>query len=201
MSHTRVKLCVGLCITASLTGCFRTSPPDQFFMISAVETAPITSISNKKEPIIGLGPIRVPDYLDRPQIVTALSEQEYKLSEDHRWAERLEVNLARVSLENLSHLIPNSQVVLYPWPKVPTPDIEISGYIHTLHVDATGQVRMHASWNLRYGKQTTVHHRFTCSLPTSHTDYSKIVAVESECIGRWNRDMAEAVRNVTPDTE
>ena len=180
-------------LMVGLTGCFRNTVPDQFYMLRAADFAG-QSVINGERPMVGLGPVRIPAYLDRPQIVTATSGQEYRLSEDHRWTERLDENIARVSAQNLSALIPTDRIVMHPWPRESQPDVQVGISIQEMHVDPRGEVRMSALWSLRQGKSDVTHHRFNCHLPASTTDYAQMVEVESQCLIRLNREMAVAIK-------
>ena len=51
--------------------------------------------------MIGLGPIRLPEYLDRFQMVVAVSENKYKLIDGHRWAEKLDQNISLALFKTL----------------------------------------------------------------------------------------------------
>ena len=181
------------------SGCFRDSKPDQFYMLQAVERAKAPG-AGAQGPLVGLGPIRIPAYLDRPQIVTAASGQEYHLSESHRWAERLDDNIARVSAQNLAELIPSDRIVMHPWPREPKPDAQLAMNIQEMHVDPSGQVRMSALWSLRLAGEQVYNHRFSCQQPASLTDYSRMIEVESECLARLNREMAAAIQSVRLST-
>lgn len=180
-----------------LHGCFRNTEPIHFYMLRPLTLAESPQVAIPRTnpgPTIGLGPIRVSDYLDRPQIVTAVSEQEYRLAEEHRWAERLEQTLARVLAENLSVLVPTGRVVLYPWSGQQHVDAQVSVAIQELHADATGQVRLAANWALRKGEKTLVNRKSSCRLPASDTDYRQIVDAQSQCIGQLSREIANAIR-------
>lgn len=190
---TRSALGLLLATAVSLGGCFRSTVPDQFYMMRAVEGS-AQAPPSADGPLVGLGPIRIPDYLDRPQIVTAASGQEYRLSEDHRWAERLDENIARVSAQNLARYIPSDRIIPHPWPREPKPDIQVAINIQEMHVDAEGQVRMSALWTLRHGPAPAESRRFSCRLPASATDYARMVEVESQCLARLNRDIATAIQ-------
>lgn len=188
---------MGLMFPLLLSGCFRASKSDQFYMLQALDASgPVAPAADG--PLVGLGPIKVPAYLDRPQMVTALSGQEYRLADEQRWAERLDVNIARVSAQNLSSLIPTDRVLLQPWPREPKPDVQVAINIQALHVDPLGQVVMDAGWSLRYGKDfaQSLNRRFACRQPASSSDYALMVAVESQCLSRLNRDIAAAIRDL-----
>jgi uncharacterized lipoprotein YmbA len=185
----------GLWLLGSLAGCFRDTQPDQFYMLKAVEVNPGGG-SAGEGPLIGLGPIRLPAYLDRPQIVTATSGQEYHLSESHRWAERLEDNIARVTAQNLSAFIPTDRIVMHPWPREPKPAVQVAINIQEMHVDPAGEVRMSALWNLKTAKDQVSNFRFSCRLPASTVDYARMVEMEGVCVARLNREIAETIRNL-----
>ena len=53
----------------------------------------------------GIGPIKIPEYLNQPKIVTRKGPNELTLAEFDRWAERLKDNLTRVLAKNLSNLL------------------------------------------------------------------------------------------------
>ncbi len=60
---------------------------------------------------IGVQEITLPDYLDRPQMVTSNhNSMEFKFSEFHRWNDSLDLIFQRVLTEDLSMYFPKSQV-------------------------------------------------------------------------------------------
>jgi uncharacterized lipoprotein YmbA len=181
----------------ALSGCFRNSTPPQFYMLTAVEAGQPRATPIGVQPLIGLGPIRIPAYLDRDPIVTAVSAEEYRLSDNHRWAERLDVTLARVSAENLSRQIPSERIVMHPWPRDTKPDFQVAIDLQDLYVDPTGTARLNALWTLRDKQGVGDSRAFTCRLPASATDYGVMVAAQSRCVSQLNRAMAEAIRAST----
>ena len=64
---------------------------------------------------VGVGPLKFPELLDRPQIVTRTTRNEVKLAEFQRWAEPLDVNFASTLAENLSLLLSSDRVAVFPW--------------------------------------------------------------------------------------
>lgn len=187
-------------LSLSVTGCFRGGVQDQFYMLQPVKETASAGGNGGKGILLGLGPIKVPAYLDRPQIVTATSAQEYRLAESQRWAERLDDNIARVSQENLAVLVPTDRVVMHPWSREARPDIQAAIQIQELHVDPEGNARMVALWSVRPINGESTHRRFSCVIPASPNDYAQIVAAESECLARLNREMAQVIRQVSSRT-
>ena len=97
-------------LTGSLSGC-GSSPPASFYTLSP---SPLTPIGSAVDSGITIGPIDIPDYLNRPQIVTRGEGSELKLAEFDRWAEPLEDSFQRMLTTNISELLDSDQVVEYP---------------------------------------------------------------------------------------
>jgi uncharacterized lipoprotein YmbA len=83
------------------------SAPTQFYMLDAVLPASVnqTRLVEGSVVLVGLAPVEVPEYLNRPQIVTHMDRDEYHLDESHQWLEPLGDNLTRVIAENLSEML------------------------------------------------------------------------------------------------
>jgi uncharacterized protein len=99
-----------------MSGC-TTTPPTRFYVLPALSSADTTSgvSAAKRELTIGVGPVTLPAYLDRPQIVTRVSRARLNLADFDQWAASLQDTLPRVLAENLSLLIPTDRVALFPW--------------------------------------------------------------------------------------
>ena len=82
-------------LLALAAGCART-PPAQYYLLQAPAA---TTVGTASGPRIGLGPVRLPEYLDRPQIVSWASATRLELSNSHRWAEPLQQSVARALLD------------------------------------------------------------------------------------------------------
>jgi len=79
------------CLTFLILGCAKSSKPVEYYMLDAsVGIDNNQTLKGDEGPMIGLGPIRLPEYLDRFQMVVAVSENKYKLIDGHRWAEKLD---------------------------------------------------------------------------------------------------------------
>ena len=75
---------------------------------------------------IGLGPVRIPDYLRRPEMVTRTGASEIEPSNAARWAEPLDQALPRVLAKELARALRTPRVVSYPWYRRTRPDYQVS---------------------------------------------------------------------------
>ena len=65
-------------------------------------------------PVVGIGPVQLPEYINRPQIVTRNSTHKLNVSEFHRWIEPLKDNINRVLVTNLSNHLNSNRVYSIP---------------------------------------------------------------------------------------
>lgn len=100
-----------------LGGCLGRSQATRFYLLHAtpgLETAAMAPASENLR--IGIGPVTLPDYLDRPQIVTRISESGLLIDEFNQWGEHLTSSTSRVLAENLSTLLSTEYIFTFPWP-------------------------------------------------------------------------------------
>src|SRR5262245_20704729 len=84
-----------------LVGC-ATSPPARFYSLSVVGPERTSSPAGVKPPIIAIGPVTIPDVVNRPEIVTANGPNQTTVHDFERWAGSLDGNLSRVLIEDLA---------------------------------------------------------------------------------------------------
>ena len=103
MSATRRRPAVlGACLAlAALAGCGLTQPT-KFYTLSTV-TEPAKAPVPARGLVIGLGPLTVPPYLDRPDIVTRVGANGMRLGDFSQWAEPLEPQLTRIIADTHGH--------------------------------------------------------------------------------------------------
>lgn len=186
-------------LLALLSGCMGGGVKDQFYMLESSGIGSSPSVFGKAGPRIGLGPVKIPAYLDRPQIVTSGAGHEYHLSDTHRWAERLDENIARVLSEDLARLVPTDRVSVYPWPRDARLDAQVSLQIQEFHADISGTARLIALWTVRPSHAESIGKRFECTMPFAGDDYVRIVEAENKCLERLGLELAAVVRSLKFD--
>lgn len=127
MKQLNIKFClvgvrsigsVLICLALSLSGCMSipTSPTPKFYMLSAINKDQVTKILKiSPNVIIGIGPVKIPEYLNRPQIVTINKDKLLQFAQFDRWGESLDLGLARLVREDLVLMLPAAKLTLYPW--------------------------------------------------------------------------------------
>jgi uncharacterized protein len=140
--------------TIALAGCSLLSPvPDKSKYFVVTPTAPGTSASQINQGItrglvLGLGPIKLPDYLNRTEIVTRIEPNQLQLAENDHWAEPLKDNFTRVLSQNLSTLLGTQQIVNFPWYSSTHIDYQIIVTVDRFECDNQGTARLAARWSI-----------------------------------------------------
>lgn len=121
MNQMRIKPCLGfmgICLSLIVSGCVSipTSPTPRFYMLQAVNENQVSKkINLLPDVIIGVDPVKIPEYLDRPQIVTNDKNKMLQFAQFDRWGEPIDLGLARLIREDLTVMVPKSKLTLYPW--------------------------------------------------------------------------------------
>lgn len=168
----------------------------RFYMLEPASdsTPPVQSLSAAT--VVGLGPVHLPEYLNRPQMVIAVGEHQYRFDEQHRWAERLEDNVSRVLAQNVQRLLGVQQLIRYPWSQRQSLDYQITLDVLSFHHSAGQQTELKAQWQVRQADKPMASKLFECRLPASDHPEA-IVATHSQCLQDLAAELAGAVRQLS----
>jgi uncharacterized protein len=181
-------LCVGF---ALLAGCARTPPAQYYLLSSPVKLAAEAPVAARR---VGLGPVRLPEYLDRPQIVSWASPTRLHLSNAHRWAEPLGKSFARTLLANLAQALPDTQLVAWPWRATQQPALQVTVDVQRFERAADGALVLEARWAVQRGAADGAPdlHMTSLSVPVAGAadDYDALVTAASAAVLGLARDIA-----------
>jgi uncharacterized lipoprotein YmbA len=182
----------------ALPGCFGTSPPARFYVLSATPPGPKSVPSPGPEAALGVFPTRVAAYLDRPQMVTFQGENAVALDEYDRWAEPLGSGISRVLAQELATLLPAWRVVPQPWdPTIPL-RARLVVDVTTLGWSQKGEVRLEANWAVleSKGEYPLARGRSVLRREAAGKGTDASVAAASALVGEMAREIAAAVRAI-----
>lgn len=115
-----------VCFCLFLNGCalMHTTPTSRFYVLRADDAVDLGRAEQaggevpnlvNSDVFIGVGPVKIPEYYNRPHMVTHDKEKIIKFAQFDRWGESLDIGMERVIGEGLSDIFPAAQVALYPW--------------------------------------------------------------------------------------
>jgi len=193
------KRLIFLAIALAASGCSILAPrPDftRFYVLAALATPPADLDSDLS---IAIGPLIVPDYLQRYEMVHRKSNTELKYTDNARWAETLPDGLGRTVAENVALLVGTKRVIVYPAPLSGTPDFSVPIEIIRFEPAPDGRVNLVARWvvrnEARSGEARRVEVRLSQILETPRNDSWKARSeAMSQAALRLSEEIAAAIR-------
>jgi uncharacterized lipoprotein YmbA len=194
MMRCVLRSCVVATLGVSLlvvSGCANT-PPTRFYVLPALSSADTTPgvAATQRELAIGVGPVTLPPYLDRPQIVTRSSRAKLDLAEFDQWAAPLQDSFSRVLVENMSVLLPTDRVMLAPWPRTTAIDYQVTVDVTRFDGGVDNEVVLDANWTIADadGKELIVR-KSRFQSPAGAQNYEATVTAMSRTLDALSREI------------
>lgn len=183
----------------SVSGC-ATTQPTQFYLLSSLTkpNVPAKSTGETSGLSLGIGPINLPKYLDRPQIVTRASRNSLTLGEFHKWAEQLEDNVGQVMAENLSILLSTDRVELFPWRLQRSIDYQVILDVIQFDRNPDGDALLLARWSIVDDKGHPVLRgkKSRVTAKPNGQDYESLVEALSKTLADFSREIAGVIQSL-----
>lgn len=187
---------LGLCALMLVLASCGSTPDSRFYILSARD-------ARTEEPdgtIVWVGPVVLPDYLMRSEVVSLSTEHSLEVADFDRWAEPLVEGFSRALVLNLGAELPASRVIEDTWEAPVEPGMSVLRVTVTvLRFDACddGQVRLQARWTLGGMGEAAPPKVFTTSLarPSPGEDIHGQVEVMSALIDDLAQEIAGALRS------
>jgi uncharacterized lipoprotein YmbA len=183
-----------------LGGCFGASPSSRFYTLTPQE---IRAISSPEAVEVGvrIGPVTIPSYLDRRQIVTRTGRNQLELAEYDRWGGKLDDEISRLLVNDLTERLAPMGVAVAPWKSVPLTDSPVI-YRIPISIDrfdgAPGEtVVLKASWVVIVKKDKQ--ERSLLARESSITEavggkgYDSLVVAMEKAMSRLGKEMSDSL--------
>lgn len=154
MNSKLVPVALILAAIVATAGCSSLLAPQpdrtRFFVLTtssgSAEVKPAVLSSSGRRLTVGLGPVNIPEYLQRAGIATRVGANRVEYSQTSQWAEPLEQCIPRVLAQDLSNSPVISRVVLYPWLRSIHVDFQLEINVRRFEFDNHGQAALDAHW-------------------------------------------------------
>ena len=193
---TRRSLVLGwlcaLAFGAACTSLLAPRPdPSRFYTLTPI-AAPGSASGKLAGRTLGIGPVTLPQYLDRPELVWRVGSNEIRQSTFEYWAGSLEKQFTTVLTQNLQSLLAPSQIVQHPWYAGATPDVVVEVDVVRFELAEDRAAHLVARWRLRKG--TTVARAEESKLDRAVAgETASTVDALSEVLGEFSRQIADAI--------
>ena len=130
----------------------------KFYILNPIESSNslITTSGQKDLLYIEVRSFSLPQYLERPQIVTRTNENSLRLEEFHHWGGNFRKNIIRVLAMNLSQFLDTANIVVAPKMFPSLPDFRIDVTVTRFERWPDSTIYFSAQWQLLNGKVNNV---------------------------------------------
>ena len=180
-----------------LNGCLGRSQSPRFYTLSPLteDKAMAKSDTQARDTRIGIGPIKVADYLDQSKLVTRTGDNRLLKAEFDLWAGALKDNLTNVLAENIGLLLPTERIFIYPWRLSEPVDYQVILDVVRFDGDLEKDAWLVARWNILGGKDKELLEvdRSSIREPVTGSGYEALVTAQSRALARLSHEIVEAI--------
>jgi len=191
-----IALSVAFCAVL-LTSC-AAQPPTYFYDLTSQATVTESKIDDKVT--LGVGPITLPQLLDRPGIVSRHSETGVNVASYHIWAGELEPTFTRVLTDSVATTLQHQTVWASPWDNRFRPEYQVRVFVDRFSGEINGQVQLSLSWLLLgdYGQTVISTHRYRASADGGK-GYQGYVDALNELLAGFAGELTERLVDELPE--
>jgi uncharacterized protein len=196
-----VGLSILILAVLSAGGCSLLTPGPQpktrFYMLSSPASSgrAVQPLATLPDVALGIGPIRLPEYLDRRNIIVRNSGNELELAEDSQWAEPMGDTVSRVLADNLSVLLGTHRITQFPWRSSMPVDYQLTIQVAQFDGVPGEQVVLRAQWQVFTGDGKKLLDSGYSVVGEKSEDKSidALVTAESRAAESFSREVAAAI--------
>jgi uncharacterized protein len=191
----------GIILVATIFLCGCASPSPRFYTLTPIQNdIAYKSARPSHRMIVGIGPVKMADYLEQSRIVTRPGDNQVVRAEFDRWAGSLKNDFINILAENIGYFLPSAQILLFPF-RTPEPvDYQVMVDVMRFDGQLGGSVWLDSRWSIIEGQESKVvqGHRANIVEPVTGTTYDDLVAAESRALGKLSQEIARAIKNAGP---
>ncbi|MDA8259098.1 MAG: PqiC family protein [Betaproteobacteria bacterium] len=188
--------CFAAVLALAGTGC-GSSPKTLLYSLQAVAAAPKPDRHRAESRLyIVVGPVALPERVDRPQIVTLTGEHSVHASDFNRWAEPLKVAFPRQLAADLGRELGSTRVRIQGQESVAEADLRIEVDVLRFEAALGESAVVEAIWTLRRKGEAPRSGRSFIRERLTADGYAALVAGLGRATAGVGRDLAAAIREM-----
>jgi hypothetical protein len=179
-------------------GCKASTPPISFYTLTPIPAAQDGGGDQtvSKDILIGIGPVKFPNVLDRPQIVTRPATGRLEMAEFQRWGGYFKDNFQSVLASNISTLLRTDQVIVYPFSSGMKPSHQVEVEVYRFDGKPGDAVVLNVGWILRTTDPAPAmsFRRSTIVEPVMGDGYDALVAAKNGALEKFSRMILDELK-------
>ena len=180
-----------------LTSCARTPPP-HFYALESTASSGATHPPSviPANTTVYIGPVTVPEAIDRPQLVVRQAGNELGVLEGQRWIEPLKIAIGRILATTLTaELGGNAVVGAYPGTALTDAAYRVQVDVQKIDMSSSGSISFDAVWSVRRAEGGNTVAGRTVGTQDGGVDYRALAAAYTQTAVSIGHDIAQALRN------
>lgn len=172
-----------------LTAC---GSSDQYYRLNADGPAPLRAAGLA----VGIGPVDLPGYVDRAELVFQSDANAYQVPAKVRWAGPLGENFTRVLAADVGRRLGSGNVLPFPWPGNAKLRYQVSVQVRQFHAVSGGEAILDASWRVEEAATREVIRTRNGSFREriAGDGYGPVVVAESRLVGQLAAAISGSLR-------
>ena len=178
------------------------TPATRFYVLNSLYSeenvnrpAPVMVLKNAS---IGVGPIKLSQMLDRPQIIIRTNQNEIRVADLDRWAAPLQENIINVLTDNLSTLLSTGSILKFPWQATILINYQVVLDITRFDGIPGGNVDLRARWGILGDTGRKVLSKKTSAItePIGGDTIAEMVFAQSRLVAKLSLEIAGEIKRL-----
>jgi uncharacterized protein len=184
---------------AALAGCANSLVNDRYYTLRAQAPVRAAPALEPRSTSVSVGPVRIAEVIDRPQIVLRVAENRVRIVDGHRWAEPLKRAIPVVLVQNLARQLPAAKVAVHGEYASRDAELRVQLDVRRFESMPGEAVVLEGIWSVRRvadGAMRTG--SFALREPLAGAGYEAIVAAHEQTLARLSESLADAAGELAP---
>lgn len=181
----------------ALNGCISSGPKTQYYSLFPADYS-ATHHNSDFNQSIGIGPIRLPEYINHPGIVSLTDTNQIRVSGYNAWAGDLAENLSRVIAGDISSQLGAGNVSAFPWDNRVRPDHQVRITFQEFAGARGGKVKLKAKWAMldKKGDNVILAGVEDLEEQASSSSYNDYVAALNRLVNKFSSRLARNIKTI-----
>jgi hypothetical protein len=179
-------------MSAMLTGGCGTPAQDHFYTLAPPPLASAAPAAVRYA--VSVGPVKLPQSVDRPQLVLREGGSQVKILEQHRWAGPLPEEIARSLAASLARQLPDARITTAGNHAPRASDMQVRLDIERFEASRDNGVTVQGVWTLRQEGLDPISREFTASETAGDGSYDAIVAAYTRALAAVGEAVSAEIR-------
>jgi len=114
MTHVHLPPLFACAMSLALAGCLGSSRPSRFYTLAPLQIRNGQG-GTPPDATLAIGPVEIPESIDRPQIVTRTGANELVVAEFDRWGGSLDTEISGALVATVRDRLASQQIAVAPW--------------------------------------------------------------------------------------